>query len=71
MLHETAVSWIRRREKTCRVVTPWKETPAQFSTRLKQVVQDINEKCKVDALCHRLPKRIDLLLEAEGDRLKY
>ena len=37
MLHETAVSWIRRREALNRMTKPWEETPEQFATRLKVV----------------------------------
>ena len=34
MLHETAVSWIRRREAQNRMTKPWEETPQQFAQRL-------------------------------------
>ena len=32
MLHETAVSWIKRRAALSRMPFPWEETPEQFAT---------------------------------------
>ena len=43
LLHETAVSWFRRREALNRMTKPWEETPEQFATCLKAVVQEIND----------------------------
>ena len=71
LLHETAVAWIRKKETTCRLTTPWTETVPQFGSRLKQVVQEINGSHDVEGLCRQLPKRIQMLIDREGDRLKY
>ena len=71
LLHETAVAWIRKKEATCRIPTPWTETVTQFGTRLKQAVQEINTSHDVDGLCRQLPRRIQMLIDREGDRLKY
>ena len=37
MLHETAVGWIRYRERAKRPATPWQETYAEFGTRLRGI----------------------------------
>ena len=51
LLHETAVAWVRHREKTVRPVRPWEETPAQYATRLRSIFQDINDNLDVEGLC--------------------
>ena len=71
LLHETAVSWIRHRERKSRVICPWKETIAHFVHRLREVVQHINDNHGVEGLCRSLPKRLDELVATEGDRLPY
>ena len=72
MLHETAVSWIRYEEQMTRPKEPWKETVAEFASRMKAIALDINKRHKVDNLCKGLPKRVRMLLDAEGDRIgKY
>ena len=38
LLHETAVSWVRRREATTRPATPWKETVEEFGIAAKVCV---------------------------------
>ena len=69
MLHETAVAWIKRREAKARSPTPWTETEEEFGTRLRGIVQDINNKCNVDGLCRALPRRVEKIIAAEGDRI--
>ncbi len=71
LLHETAVSWTRYREGKNRMQRPWEETMAQFGSRLKGIVQDINDSLDVDGLCRALPKRVQGVIDAEGDRLKH
>ena len=71
LLHETAVSWIRRRETRCRPQTPWRETPAQLGARLKQICQEINDKYEVENLCRDWPKRVQEVVDVEGDRIKH
>ena len=71
MLHEAAVSWIRHRERTSRAICPWKETTGNFINRLREVVQHINDNHDVEGLCRSLPKRLDELVDSEGDRLSY
>ena len=71
MLHETAVSWIRRREATSRMSKPWEETPQQFTTRLKGIVQEINDTLNVDGLCRAFKSRVDKLVERDGDRISH
>ena len=71
MLHETAVAWIRRREAKARTLTPWTETEEEFGARLRGIVQDINDNCNVDSLCRALPRRLQQIIDAEGDRVGH
>ena len=70
MLHETAVSWIRYQEEQTRPKEPWLETVADFTSRMKGIAQDINNRLKVERLCRHLPKRVKMVIEAEGDRIR-
>ena len=49
---------------------PWKETRAQYSRRLRDVVAAINGRHNVEGLCKGLPIRLDTLKSRQGDRLK-
>ena len=49
---------------------PWEETVEAYTSRLKGIVQDINDNLNVDNLCRSLPARIEMLLDAEGDRIR-
>ena len=66
----TKKRWIRYRENKSRVQRPWEETVAEFTTRFKAIAQDINDNLDVDGLCRGLPKRVQRLVDAEGDRIK-
>ena len=69
MLHETAVSWIRFRLARSVPAKAWEEDRATYTARLKAVCKEINEQLDVDALCRRLPSRIQDVVDAEGDRI--
>ena len=69
LLHETAVSWIRRREALNRMPNPWEETPEQFATRLKGIVKEINETLNVEGLCRAFKQRVQKLVDRDGDRI--
>ena len=69
MLHETAVSWIRHRENNTRPPSAWLETPAQLGTRLREIYKDINDNLDVEGLCRALPRRLEKLDQAKGDRI--
>ena len=71
LLHETAVSWIRRREALNRMTKPWEETPEQFATRLKAVVQEINDTLSLEGLCRAFKQRVQKLLGRDGDRISH
>ena len=71
MLHETAVSWIRRREALNRMPKPWEETPEQFGSRLKGIVQEINDTLNVEGLCRAFPQRLQKLVDRDGDRISH
>ena len=70
LLHETAISWLRRRREKTRPNMPWLETPAVFAARLERVVCGINAEYKVRELCLEFPERLRRLVEeTHGDRL--
>ena len=71
LLHETAVAWIRYREKTTRMTKPWEETVEQFISRMKGIVQEINDTLDVEGLCRAFPKRLQKLVDAKGDRIQH
>ena len=70
MLHETAVAWIRLRLTRSTPDQCWLETRAEYGSRLKTVVRDINANLDVLSLCYNLPRRLEGLIAAEGGRLK-
>ena len=74
MLHETAVSWIRKYFKNHPL--PLAHQAQEKNTRalkrtLEAAVDHINTFYKVDELCRSLPKRLKLLADEGGERLKY
>ncbi len=69
LLHETAVAWVRRREKVVRSPTPCEETVAEFGTRLRQIAAYINANFDVEGLCRALPKRVQMVINSKGDRI--
>ena len=71
LLHETAVSWIRRREAMTRKAPAWKETVEEFAARIRDIVQDINCNLNVEGLCRSLPKRLQQLVDNKGDRITH
>ena len=70
MLHETAVAWIRKLERTTLPKRAWEESTDAFASRLKGIVAKINQKHDVDGLCRELPTRVDKLREKQGGKLK-
>ena len=70
MLHETAVSWLRLRLERTVPNACWRETPEAFAARLRRCCADINATLDVEGLCRDFPKRVQMLLEKEGGRLK-
>ena len=71
LLHETAVSWVRLRDTRTQPRHLWKETVAEYGTRLTRIAHFINSKYNVESLCRELPQRLRELVAAQGDRLKY
>ena len=66
LLHETAVAWIRKKERTTLPKEPWKETPDALATRLKDITAKVNRTHKVENLCRELPARIATLYKKKG-----
>ena len=48
----------------------WRVTPEAFAARLRRCCADINATLDVEGLCRDFPKRVQMLLEKEGGRLK-
>ena len=70
MLHETAVSWLRRRLTESLPTREWEETPEAFGARLRAACADVNATLNVEGLCNDFPKRVQLLIDSKGGRLK-
>ena len=70
LLHETAVAWIRDKERKTLPRQPWRETNALFSQRLKGIVGKINNAFDVAGLCRQLPSRVEALYSRQGCKLK-
>ena len=70
MLHETAVAWVRRRLERCLPAEPWKETRADFGSRLRKVCREINQEYDVPGLTHQFLARLKAVSEAKGGRIK-
>ena len=66
LLHETAVAWIRRRERRTVPARAWDETREALAQRLKAIVRDINAKHDIDSLCRKFPERLQLLVGGKG-----
>ena len=64
------MSWIRKRESITRSTEPWKETVPEFAKRMREIAQDVNANLDVEGLCRAFPKRLQLLVDAEGDRIR-
>ena len=43
----------------------------KFTSRLKGVVQEINDTLDVEGLCRGMPKRLQELVDTEGDRIPH
>ena len=70
----TAVSWVSWLRKRLAVTTPkgnWLETREEYSNRLKRCCDKVNAERDVEGLCRQYPKRLKLLKDKEGGRLKY
>ena len=69
VLHETAVAWVRQRLAASVPARCWEETRAAYRARLKKCCDDINASCDVEGLCRALPKRVQAVIDNEGDRI--
>ena len=74
MLHETAVAWVRKylKHHPLPLAHQAQEKNARALKRtLEAAVDHINTFYAVDDLCRSLPKRLKLLVDEKGERLKY
>ena len=71
LLHETAVSWLRHRLAQSTPMKCWEETRQEYGRRLKRCCEEVNNDLDVEGLCRQLPKRLKMLRDNGGDRLKY
>ena len=70
MLHETAVAWIRQKERTTLPTRPWAENSRQLGARLKRIACEINVEHDVAGLCKELPTRLLKLQQRGGRKLR-
>jgi len=68
LLHETAVSWLRKRLEQSRPNECWEETREDYGRRLKRCCDDVNKDYDVEGLCRGFRKRIKALAESGGDQ---
>ena len=61
---------MRDRETKSLPKEPWKETREQLTARLREIAQYINDNYDVAGLCNAFPKRVQMLADAEGARIK-
>ena len=71
LLHETSVSWLRHRLAQSTPKKCWAETRPEYGRRLKRCCDQVNKDLDVEGLSKQLPKRLKLLKDKLGDRLKY
>ena len=71
LLHETSVSWLRHRLAQSTPKKCWAETRLEYGRRLKRCCDQVNKDLDVEGLSKHLPKRLKLLKDKLGDRLKY
>ena len=73
LLHETAVSWVRKylKQHPVKLMPSMDENIRRVTSVLQEACLHINTHYEVDDLCNSLPDRLNLLKEKEGERLKY
>ena len=73
MLHETVVAWVRLffKKHPFKSVANVRDNQKVFAKLLKQCEAHINSNYDVCALCRSFPRRINEMVAAKGDRLKY
>ena len=71
LLHETAVTWLRHRLAQSTPKKCWAETRPEYGRRLKRCCEEVKKDLNVEGLSRGLPKRLKMLKDSEGDRLKY
>ena len=71
LLHETAVSWLRKRLAQSTPKKCWAETRPEYGRRLKRCCEEVNRGLDVEGLRKQLPKRLKQLKDKDGERLKY
>ena len=69
LFHETVVSWVRAREAVTLPKEPWKETPEEFAARFRDICRYINQEYDVNGVCKSFPRRVQMVVDAEGDRI--
>ena len=72
-MHETVVAWVRRyfRKNPVTQNKGLEANKAAVIASLKACEKHINKEYDVRALCSSMPKRTQMLLSKEADRLKY
>jgi hypothetical protein len=73
LLHETAVSWVRKylKQHPVKLVANMDENIRRVKDLLQEACVHINTYYEVDDLCNSFSKRLNKLVAKEGERLKY
>ena len=56
LLHETAVSWLRKRLTRSTPKKCWEESREEYGRRLKRCCEEVNKECDVEGLCRDSPQ---------------
>ena len=48
---------------------PWKETAEEFAGRLRDIGRYINQNYDVSGVCRSFPNRVQMVVDADGDRI--
>ena len=48
---------------------PWKEAPEEFAARLRDICRYINQEYDVNGVCKSFPRHVQMVVDAEGDRI--
>ena len=70
MLHETAVSWLRKLLERSVPTAAWKEPPEQYYARLRKQCEEVNAQRDVDGLCREFHDRLAKVVAMRGAELK-
>ena len=63
------MSWVRAHEAVTLPKEPWEEMPEEFAARLRDICRYINQEYDVNGVCKSFPRCVQMVVDAEGDRI--